>query len=44
MHPYISHLMENIKNAYKEDILKENNIPRSLEAHFEEISSLGKRR
>ena len=39
MHPYIAHLIADIKNAHRAEISEEKNIPQSMEEHFEEIEA-----
>lgn len=39
MHPYIPHLIEDIKAAHRAEIPEKNNTPQSMEEHFEEIEA-----
>lgn len=39
MHPYIPHLIADIKTAHRKEIQEEENIPQSLEEHLEEIEA-----
>ena len=39
MHPYLPHLISDIKAAHRAEIFEQENIPQSLEEHFEEIEA-----